>query len=113
MRRRADQRLFTRSEAEGEVGPGIQHHEIRPAYAGRIEWRCGESNPGPLRHQRRHLRAQPIASFGTQGPIGGWSCALAGVGLDPPVPAIPAGASPIATPGPGERGTLQTDGLHL
>ncbi len=25
MRRRADQRLFTRSEAEGEVGPGIQH----------------------------------------------------------------------------------------
>ena len=26
-------------------------------------WRCGESNPGPLRLQRRHLRAQPTASF--------------------------------------------------
>lgn len=34
-------------------------------------------------------------------------------GLDPPVPAIPAGASPIATPVPGERGTLQTDELRF
>ena len=26
-------------------------------------WRWGESNPRPERHQRRHLRAQPTASF--------------------------------------------------
>ena len=27
------------------------------------EWRWGESNPRPMRFQRRHLRAQPTASF--------------------------------------------------
>lgn len=30
-------------------------------------WRCGESNPGPLSHLRRHLRAQPSASFRSGG----------------------------------------------
>ena len=32
-------------------------------------WRCGESNPGPSNHQRRHLRAQPSASIRNSGTL--------------------------------------------
>ena len=44
---------------------GSPDHEIGTAYS----WRCGESNPGPLNHRRRHLRAQPSASIRNSGTL--------------------------------------------
>ena len=45
-------------------------------------WRWGESNPRPMRFQRRHLRAQPTASFRNLGDaVGRFSWALVGIVL--------------------------------
>ncbi len=99
LRRRADRRLFGTGEARAEVGPGYN------------AWRCGDSNPGPLKFQRRHLRAQPTASLSGLGTLS--------ASFPRPYPELffplrsrtPVGASCVATPCPGEAGTHREDGL--
>ncbi len=45
-------------------------------------WRWGESNPRPTRFQRRHLRAQPTASFrNLRDAVGSFSWVLVGIVL--------------------------------
>ena len=76
-------------------------------------WRCGESNPGPLRYQRRHLRAQPAASVSDRA-SSRWH-------MTPPdlVRFIfrsqsrhPGSGNPLTTPDTGRWVTTRADGLH-
>ena len=76
-------------------------------------WRCGESNPGPLKRQRRHLRAQPSARLSGLG-----LCRLVSFGLIrswsfPAGPGSRRGHSCIATPLTGEAGTHRGDELRF
>lgn len=72
-------------------------------------WRWGESNPRPMRFQRRHLRAQPSASFRAKGLCWQVSQGLSQLSLSPPVLSSQVGASCIALPGSGEAGTPRAD----
>ena len=72
-------------------------------------WRWGESNPRPMKLQRRHLRAQPAASFRTKGLCWPVSQGPSQLSLDPPVLSSQVGAPCIALPGSGEAGTPRAD----
>ena len=74
-------------------------------------WRCRGSNPGPLSRWRRHLRAQPSASFS----IGGTPTASFPSTYPELIFAlrsrIPEDAFRIAAPDSGEADTHRADGL--
>jgi hypothetical protein len=74
-------------------------------------WRCRGSNPGPLNRWRRHLRAQPSASFSFDGtPTAGFPSSYPEL-IFAPRSRNPEDAFRIAAPGPGEADTLRADGL--
>ncbi len=100
--------------------PNLPHSEVEepdknktPLRGPLFLWRCGESNPGPLKFQRRHLRAQPTASLSGLG-----LCRLVSFGLIrswsfPAGPGSRRGHSCIATPLTGEAGTHRGDELRI
>jgi len=100
--------------------PGRQKPPIRAASGpvrrtGRCQcaftcsWRWGESNPRPERHQRRHLRAQPTASFRNMRTLSASTLVPYPESSFPSGPGTPEGASHIALPRPAEVGTQQGD----
>jgi len=80
-----------------------------PVVASLALWRWGESNPRPEGHQRRHLRAQPTASFRAARTLSASSLAPYPGSSYPTGPGIPAGASHIAMPWSAEVGAQQED----
>ncbi len=72
-------RLSVRSRSVGCLNRSraAVSHGRRPGLRPGLRWRWGESNPRPTRFQRRHLRAQPTASFRNPGDaVGSFSWAL-------------------------------------
>jgi len=106
------QRQFapTTREAETRLDSAAGREKAPPNGGASLSWwRWGESNPRPMRFQRRHLRAQPSASFRAGGLCWQVSLGLSQLSLSPSVLSSRMGAPCIALPGSGEAGTPRAD----